>query len=320
MPSANCKNPDGNLFDRFIIPPMDVIDFRSPVMTNLKRQWEKWGVRGEVGRDACPFNTDYSYFGDFKHRDDPSVFHPGLCRVAYTWYCPPSGVVLDPFAGGSVRGIVAGVGDLHYHGIELRQEQVAANETNWADLSPEGVKPVWVCGDSLTELDGAPVADFVFSCPPYGDLERYSDNPADLSTMTTSDFRVAYKTIINKSVAKLKQDSFAVFVVGDYRDGKGYQTRLPEYTTQCFIEAGCQKYNEVILLVPWGTASMRTSGQFDVSRKLPPVHQQMLVFVKGDARKATQKVLTGTHPYEDRAPTNGRHLWDGDIFDLFGGE
>jgi hypothetical protein len=30
-----------------------------------------------------------------------------LCEIAYRWFSPPGGLILDPFAGGSVRGIVA---------------------------------------------------------------------------------------------------------------------------------------------------------------------------------------------------------------------
>ena len=36
-----------------------------------------------------------------------SIFDPVLCEIAYRWFCPPGGLVLDPFAGGSVRGIIA---------------------------------------------------------------------------------------------------------------------------------------------------------------------------------------------------------------------
>lgn len=36
-----------------------------------------------------------------------SIFDPVLCELAYSWFCPLDGKVLDPFAGGSVRGIVA---------------------------------------------------------------------------------------------------------------------------------------------------------------------------------------------------------------------
>lgn len=33
-----------------------------------------------------------------------SIFDPVICEIAYRWFCPPGGTVLDPFAGGSVRG------------------------------------------------------------------------------------------------------------------------------------------------------------------------------------------------------------------------
>ena len=56
-----------------------------------------------------------------------SIFDPVLCELNYRWFCPPGGVILDPFAGGSVRGIVASVLGYRYHGAELRGEQVEAN-------------------------------------------------------------------------------------------------------------------------------------------------------------------------------------------------
>jgi len=36
-----------------------------------------------------------------------SIFDPVACELSYRWFCPKEGEVLDPFAGGSVRGIVA---------------------------------------------------------------------------------------------------------------------------------------------------------------------------------------------------------------------
>ena len=39
-------------------------------------------------------------------------------------------------------------------------------------------------------------ADLVFSCPPYWGLERYSDDPADLSNMGCEEFFAAYTAII----------------------------------------------------------------------------------------------------------------------------
>src|SRR5271154_2766551 len=48
-----------------------------------------------------------------------SVFDPVLCEIVYRWFCPYGGLVLDPFAGGSVRGIVASKCGRRYIGMDL---------------------------------------------------------------------------------------------------------------------------------------------------------------------------------------------------------
>ena len=75
-----------------------------------------------------------------------SIFDPVLCEIMYRWFCPSAGQILDPFAGGSVRGIIAGCLDYQYIGIDLRQEQIDANyeQINIA----QNKKPLWICADS----------------------------------------------------------------------------------------------------------------------------------------------------------------------------
>ena len=48
-----------------------------------------------------------------------SIFDPVLCELMYSWFCPQGGNILDPFAGGSVRGIVAHYLGYHYDGIVI---------------------------------------------------------------------------------------------------------------------------------------------------------------------------------------------------------
>ena len=124
-----------------------------------------------------------------------SIFDPVLCELAYRWFSPPGGVVLDPFAGGSVRGIVAAKLGRQYIGIELRPEQIAANRKQAETIcKDDAVQPVWMEGDACDtgKLIGTAKADLVFSCPPYADLEVYSDDPRDLSTMPYEAFRETY--------------------------------------------------------------------------------------------------------------------------------
>lgn len=215
-----------------------------------------------------------------------SIFDPVLCELAYRWWSGEGAQILDPFAGGSVRGIVAAHLGRKYWGCDLRAEQIEANRAQGAALCEGKPQPEWVCGDSMNEVEKAPEADFIFSCPPYGDLEQYSELREDLSAMPWADFRMAYRAIIHRSCRRLRENRFACFVVGDFRDGKGNYRNFVSETIQAFLDAGLALYNEAILVTSVGSASMRVTKQFDAGRKLCKTHQNVLVFVKGDGRKA----------------------------------
>lgn len=210
-----------------------------------------------------------------------SIFDPVLCEIIYSWYCPDGGKILDPFAGGSVRGIVANYLGYNYTGIDIRQEQVDNNREQALKLLPINKQPQYYVGDSKAVIPELIQSyDFVFSCPPYSDMEVYSDIEQDLSTMNYFDFMSAYSEIIEKSVTKLKKGGYACFVVGDIRDKKGFYRDFISHTKQAFISAGALLYNEAILLQPLGTAMLRAGKIFEAGRKLTKVHENVLIFKK----------------------------------------
>jgi DNA modification methylase len=217
-----------------------------------------------------------------------SIFDPVLCELVYRWWSPPGGVVLDPFAGGSVRGVVAGLLGRRYVGVELRAEQVEANRQQAQEIIP-GQPVEWVCGDSRALLPSVSLpaaADLLFSCPPYADLEVYSDDPADISNMPYDEFLAAYRDIIAAGVERLANDRFACIVIGDVRDRRGHYRGLIGETVRAFADAGCSFYNEAILVTPVGSLPVRVGRQFAAGRKLGKTHQNVLVFVKGDGARA----------------------------------
>lgn len=297
----------GPVAERFTLPPFTILDARSGDWQERKRAWNAIGLKSELGRgnglrtaNACPGGSKmlagYDKDGNRKTglvaESDTSIFDPVVCELAYRWFSPAGGQVVDPFAGGSVRGIVAGALGRHYWGCDLRPEQIAANEAQADEIAPR-VRPVWVCGDSMETLADAPAADFVFSCPPYGDLEKYSDDPRDLSTMDWHAFVAAYKRIILRAVGRMKPDTFACFVVGDFRDGRGFYRNFVSETIDGFEQAGARLYNEAILATMIGSASMRVTKQFESGRKLAKTHQNVLVFCKGDWKKAAARCAAG---------------------------
>lgn len=218
-----------------------------------------------------------------------SIFDPVLAELMYLWFSSPGGSVLDPFAGGSVRGIVAGMKGRSYTGVDLSAEQVEENREQAKEiLKKENKKPKWIVGDSLglPNLLGNQDFDFVFSCPPYGDLEQYSEDPKDLSNMPPADFDRSYAEIIRLACQRLRMHRFACFVVGDYRDSDGLYRNFGSKTIAAFNKAGLRLYNEAILITALGSLPIRATKIFTGGRKLGKTHQNVLIFVKGDWRKA----------------------------------
>lgn len=554
----------GPLAQRFILPPFSVLSAREGVWQERKAAWLGLGIRSEEGRGendggdapdkARMLRKQFTDWmadkagGNRGNDKGTSVFDPVLCELVYRWFCPQGGMVLDPFAGGSVRGVVAAMLGRRYHGIELRPEQVAANRqqaaaivppamdadaqgvtpiethggylvkrddvyriggaaggkarTCWAlaqgakglttagsrhspqaaivarvarrlgipcavhvptgeetaemrdavgagaqvvqhrpgynsviiararedaaargwlaipfgmdspaaveqtaaqvpDTLPPGVKRIvvpvgsgmtlagilhgllarghqvpvlgvvvgadptsrldasapagwrdmvtlvpsgvpygtppatcrlgdldldpvyeahaaqhlvpgdllwvvgirpsaapalppacaWVAGDARDHLAAAPDADLVFTCPPYGDLERYSDDPRDLSTYTYPQFRAALRDVLLAAAARLRQDRFLAVVVGEYRDRKTglYHGWVPDLVAD-MRAAGLGYYNHAVVVTPVGSLPIRTANQFRASRKMGKTHQDLVVFVKGNAFAATKAI------------------------------
>lgn len=271
-------------------PGEAVDDTSGKILTGGRKAAVTGGGRlpaAKVGPDGKFERGDLHAGVDSASGSGTSIFDPVLCELAYRWFCPPAGLILDPFAGGSVRGVVASKLGRKYTGIDLSTRQIAENRRQAADICTDPI-PEWIEGDSAAVEHKA--CDFVFSCPPYGDLEQYSEDPRDLSAMTWDGFLESYRGIIAGCVAALKPDRFACFVVGDLRDKRGLYRNLPGETVAAFAAAGAALYNSAILVTAVGSLSIRVGRQFAISRKLGTTHQYVQVFIKGDPKKATAAI------------------------------
>jgi hypothetical protein len=297
-----------DLFESFGQPPFSVLDRRSGAWQDRRRRWLSLGIRSEVGRaDTLTYDyADGKY--DFSRKmmavgDGTSIFDPVTAECAVRWYSAAGGTVLDPFAGGSVRGIVSSILGREYIGVDLRPEQVAANYAQ-QHIADADHLPQWITGDSrrlddLLQPDQR--ADLVFSCPPYFDLEQYSEDPDDLSAMTWDQFCVAYADIIRLATARLRDDRFAVWVVGEVRDKRGLLRGLMPETVRAFEAAGLRYYNSAVTVDPTGSAALRARPYFNSNRKLVTLHQHVLVFVKGDPKRAAAYCKSADEAVADEA-------------------
>lgn len=316
-----------SLSEKFLFTPTSVLNTRCAQWQERKRAWFKYGIKSDLSREnikttgsaagSVPRFYEYKekcekevgrklsvaeFTDNYLHRymkEDSllkftntggilSVFDPVLCELMYYWFSFDKAKILDPFAGGSVRGIIASKLNRQYTGVDLRKEQIEAN-INQGDelLSTDDIKPKWICGNSLNIAKLAKGEyDFIFSCPPYYDLEIYSDDKEDLSNQTYEDFLSMYRKIIFDSVNMLKDNRFACFVVGDIRNRKtGMYRNFVSETIAAFHNAGMELYNEIILLTTLGSLPIRMGRGFSISRKVGKTHQNVLVFYKGDQKQ-----------------------------------
>ncbi|EAC5583529.1 chromosome partitioning protein ParB [Listeria monocytogenes] len=274
------ENPLGsNLFESFLFPPFSYLDSKTKRWRDRKDQWKNLGIRSELGREG---NLTFASSLRSASLTGTSIFDPVLCELAYRWFTPKeSAKIYDPFAGGSVRGIVAKVLGHEYTGIDLREEQVEANHINAKEIGLDGIN--WITDNSLNadkHIEDNSM-DLLFTCPPYFDLEVYSDNKEDISNMEYEEFIKVYSEILDKGANKLKDNRFAIVVISDVRDKAGFYRDLTGLTKSIFEKNGIYFYNDLILLNSLGSGALRARRNMR-NRKLVRIHQNVLVFYKGN--------------------------------------
>jgi hypothetical protein len=338
------KEATSSLVARFGAPPFTVLDARSGPWQARKRAWKELGIQSEVGRDR---NLLYAAPGDMYSNWMPvrnyaeakegrpltekevvagysdiltpfmggtsgtSIFDPVLTELMYRWFSPPRGKILDPWAGGSVRGLVAARLGRQYTGIELSENQINANRLQ-AGLSngplpeslaapvkpgkeePTNQEPSYHHGESAAVLAKFKPEhyDMIIGCPPYYDLEVYSDDPRDLSNLGPEDFDNAMIANVKMAARALKPNSYAVFVVGAVRNKAGHLMDMRSLMVRAGQEAGLHLENDAILLTTVGTLRLRAARAFAATRALGRTHQDVLVFLKGDRVKAAKRMGT----------------------------
>lgn len=315
--SSEHKEKVKTIEERFLIPPFSVLNTTRANWINRRNYWYQFGIKSELGRDSeitynvgCQSAKVYQVRNKIREETgkDPSwqeiqkycedngiyfanrvsIFDPVLCECAYRWFMPDGGkYILDPFCGGSVRGIVAAKCGYEYFGRDLRKEQIEANEANCKEvLSDEEIKPEYSCGDSLEirKVYEEGKADLIFSCPPYADLEVYSKDPKDISNMKYPKFLEVYRKIIQESCKCLHENRFAVWVVSEVRGKDGEYYGFIKDTINAFKDAGLHFYNDIVLVNQVNSASIRVGSLFNKNRKVSRIHQNVLVFFKGDMK------------------------------------
>ena len=271
--------PMSHLTDTFVVPPMSVLDTRQAYWAQRDRLWrDKIGDNGESRDNVLGLNN----LPGFNSFNGVSVLNPTLAEVVCRWFSPSSKApicVCDPFAGDTVFGYVAAKLGLNFTGIELRPEQVGLNQRR----TPANAR--YICDDGQNILQHIPEEsqDLLFSCPPYFNLEKYSDLPNDASNQDYEGFIRIYTNALTNALKCLKNDRFAVIVMSNVRDSNGFYYDICSETTRIMEHGHARLYNELVLINSVGSASIRARRCMH-NRKCCRCHQEVLVYYKGDPR------------------------------------
>lgn len=279
------------LKDRFIVPPFSILDTRQGYWQDRKKAWkERIGDKGETRENSLGNSKEVPK--EIRTRcqnmaPNVSILDPVLAEIINFWFGLSNCNTFDCFAGDSVFGYVSSFLGNTFTGIELRQEQAALNQSR---VDAASLPAKYICDDGQNVLNHIPTnsQDLLFSCPPYFDLEVYSDLPNDASNQKEYDgFLQILNNAFTAAIQCLKENRFAVIVIGDVRDKQGYYLRLPDDIKTIFQKNGMRLYNEIILIEQSGTAAIR-AGNAMQNRKVIKTHQNVLVFYKGDNKTIKQ--------------------------------
>lgn len=313
----------GNIDEDFIIFPCSILDQSNSKWQDRKKYWIKRidindNVNSREGLlnlgNLMKYPKTYNRYLNFKKKNNEqlsfekfveqfnppefeedkqnilakgvSVFDPVLSELSCKWFSPYlGGKIFDCFAGDCFKGLVFALCGYEFTGIELRQEQVDDNINVCKKFSNLNLKYICDDGQNVDKYLQEESQDLLFSCPPYYNLEVYSNLPNDASNQKDyCDFLKILDNAYSKSIKILKDNRFAVIVVGNIRDKQGFYYNFINDIINIFNKNGMFLLNELILKEPVSNRRFSSRGLFK-SRKIVKIHQNILVFYKGNPKK-----------------------------------
>lgn len=315
--ATNSKPANASLNDRFIVPPFSILDTRKGYWQERKKKWrELIGDNGESRNDTLITSPEIKYKDLYQrtrqHREElgitfkeyldkyvpddvkareaskvlsagVSLLDPVMAEIVCRWFGQDNCKTFDCFAGDSVFGYVSAYLGNEFVGIELRPEQARLNNERVEGMTARYINDD---GQNVAQHIAPDSQDLLFSCPPYFDLEKYSDLENDASNQDSyEDFIKILENAFKAAVGCLKDNRFAVIVVGDVRDkSTGFYYDFCGDIKRIFKEAGMPLYNEIILVETGASTALR-AGRYMESRKVAKMHQNILVFYKGKTKE-----------------------------------
>ena len=247
---------------------------------------------------------DYRKHGFSVRNGALSQFPTGIAKFGILMWGEPGGLLFDPFCERLPRLIIGnmlGMNVIGYdisrwfmeHNIKKLKKRVLAART----LDPDNNFIISETEDSLEayyqgklfaiyrrdsrkiHLENSSV-DFIFTSPPYWDLEYYGDEPEQLGMANTyKGFLIGLKQVLKECYRILKPNKFIVVNVNDFRKDRVFYLY---HVDVCNImkEIGFKPHDLVIFRYSAHSLGAIFLSQMEEQRRTAKCHEYLLVFRK----------------------------------------
>jgi len=214
-----------------------------------------------------------------------SEFNITVAKNIISFWSKPGDRILDPFAG-RTRALVSYAMDRSYVGYEVSNDVVQHMEKRFDELKFREKESFDVqlinrdCIDAASDF-GPESFDFVFSCPPYWDLEKYESCKGQLSDIGDyDDFVELLVDRLDVASRALKIGGYMAIVVGDFRKKGKYITLHSDLLRQMGMNDSLELHDVITIQnIPFYTAAFYF-GSSKRTKKTAKAHEYLLIWKK----------------------------------------
>jgi len=206
---------------------------------------------------------------------------PELVEFFVKYYAKPGDNYLDPFMGQGIQMQVAKAFGLNYYGYDASEEFCKYVESVKAKIDDGSLVIETNLGDSRNPAnipDG--IGDFLFTSPPYWDIEYYGDEKEQLGYNSTyPEFLQGMEEIARAWLPKFRTGATIVINVNDFRR-KGVFYPYHADTIALFQRAGWVMHDVWIIESLIAGLPKIFALEFNQRKIAPKNHEYALVFKK----------------------------------------
>ena len=215
-----------------------------------------------------------------------SIFPYDLARKMLLVYSKKGDKVVDPFSGHATRMTACFRMGRNYTGYDVSEKFVELNNKIVSNLTKNSLTkenlPVLVMRHQTSEfmVESSDSVDYIFSCPPYWDIENYGVQPHQLANIKNyKRFLEAMVRVMTSCARILKHGRYFCLVIADFRKDSTFYPFHSDLI-RLGLQIGFDLHDVIIIQKCKVPISSHFTNQCVDRRRMGIAHEYLLVFKK----------------------------------------